>query len=98
MFYFDDFRYGRDDEELLGLRFCNEVVVAADQIYPPPSDQEIELSSNTSSNKDSSKYKGIAKTDGKKDSSSTDVHKIESSVKPTNQKVHPTVGVSYLNG
>ena len=29
-------RYGRDDEELLGLRFCNEVVVAADQIHPPP--------------------------------------------------------------
>jgi len=28
------FRYGREDEELMGLRFCNEIVVAADQVYP----------------------------------------------------------------
>ena len=27
-------RYGREDEELMGLRFCNEVVIAAEQIYP----------------------------------------------------------------
>ena len=31
---FSFFRYGREDEELMGLRFCNEVVVAAEQIYP----------------------------------------------------------------
>jgi hypothetical protein len=30
------FRYGREDEELMGLRFCNEVVIAAEQIYPTP--------------------------------------------------------------
>ena len=29
-------RYGREDEELMGLRFCNEVVIAAEQIYPTP--------------------------------------------------------------
>jgi hypothetical protein len=26
------FRYGREDEELMGLRFCNEVVIAAEQV------------------------------------------------------------------
>ena len=35
------YRYGREDEELMGLRFCNEVVVAAEQIYPTPLDEEI---------------------------------------------------------
>jgi hypothetical protein len=30
------YRYGREDEELMGLRFCNEVVIAAEQIYPTP--------------------------------------------------------------
>jgi hypothetical protein len=25
-------RYGREDEELMGLRFCNEVVIAAEQV------------------------------------------------------------------
>ena len=29
-------RYGRDDEELLGIRFCNEVVVASQQLSPAP--------------------------------------------------------------
>eukprot|EP00094_Tigriopus_californicus_P001097 TCALIF_01062-PA protein Name:"Similar to Arrestin homolog (Heliothis virescens)" AED:0.08 eAED:0.08 QI:0/0/0.33/0.33/1/1/3/778/306 len=29
-------RYGREDEELMGLRFCNEIVIAAEQIYPSP--------------------------------------------------------------
>ena len=28
------FRYGREDEELMGLRFCNEIVISAEQIYP----------------------------------------------------------------
>ena len=27
-------RYGREDEELMGLRFCNEILMAAEQIYP----------------------------------------------------------------
>ncbi|GAB0099206.1 uncharacterized protein DMENIID0001_150540 [Sergentomyia squamirostris] len=30
------FRYGRDDEEVMGLRFCNEAIIALKQIYPKP--------------------------------------------------------------
>ncbi len=29
-------RYGREDEELMGLRFCNEIVIAAEQLHPSP--------------------------------------------------------------
>ncbi len=42
------FRYGREDEELMGLRFCNEVVVAAEQIYPTA--MEIALYKNGNGN------------------------------------------------
>lgn len=41
------FRYGREDEELMGLRFCNEVVVAAEQIHPTA--MEVALTSTSSS-------------------------------------------------
>ena len=41
------YRYGREDEELMGLRFCNEVVVAAEQIYPTPLDEEIKKKKST---------------------------------------------------
>ncbi|XP_033321789.2 phosrestin-2 isoform X1 [Megalopta genalis] len=29
------FRYGREDEEVMGLKFCNEVVMCVAQLYPP---------------------------------------------------------------
>jgi len=29
------FRYGREDEEVLGLRFCNEAILALKQLWPP---------------------------------------------------------------
>jgi len=29
------FRYGREDEEVLGLRFCNEAILALRQLWPP---------------------------------------------------------------
>ncbi|XP_017771215.1 PREDICTED: arrestin homolog isoform X2 [Nicrophorus vespilloides] len=31
------FRYGREDEEVMGLKFCNEAVMCLAQLYPPPS-------------------------------------------------------------
>lgn len=35
------FRYGREDEEVLGLRFCNEAILALKQLWPPlPQDPE----------------------------------------------------------
>ncbi|XP_031367811.1 phosrestin-2-like isoform X2 [Apis dorsata] len=36
------FRYGREDEEVMGLKFCNEAVMCIAQLYPPYSgaDQE----------------------------------------------------------
>lgn len=36
------FRYGREDEEVMGLKFCNEAVMCLAQLYPPyvGSDQE----------------------------------------------------------
>ncbi|XP_059621018.1 arrestin homolog isoform X2 [Phlebotomus argentipes] len=30
------FRYGREDEEVMGLKFCNEAVIALKQIWPQP--------------------------------------------------------------
>lgn len=29
------FRYGREDEEVMGLKFCNEAVMSLAQLYPP---------------------------------------------------------------
>ncbi|CAG9766760.1 unnamed protein product [Ceutorhynchus assimilis] len=29
-------RYGREDEEVMGLKFCNEAVMCLSQLYPPP--------------------------------------------------------------
>lgn len=29
------FRYGREDEEVMGLKFCNEAVMSLGQLYPP---------------------------------------------------------------
>lgn len=31
------FRYGREDEEVMGLKFCNEAVMCLAQLYPPQS-------------------------------------------------------------
>ena len=78
-------RYGRDDEELLGLRFCNEVVVAADQIHPPPDREEIKKEQKIADDSDENTLK-------KSNSDTKSSPKlIEASVKPTNQRVHPTV-------
>ncbi|CAH0559664.1 unnamed protein product [Brassicogethes aeneus] len=30
------FRYGREDEEVMGLKFCNEAIMCLAQLYPPP--------------------------------------------------------------
>ncbi|CAK9812691.1 ARR2 [Anthophora quadrimaculata] len=30
-----NFRYGREDEEVMGLKFCNEAVMCLAQLYPP---------------------------------------------------------------
>nr|CAI5840060.1 unnamed protein product [Callosobruchus analis] len=29
------FRYGREDEEVMGLKFCNEAIMCLAQLYPP---------------------------------------------------------------
>jgi len=29
------FRYGREDEEVMGLKFCNEAIMCLAQIYQP---------------------------------------------------------------
>lgn len=38
------FRYGREDEEVMGLKFCNEAVIALNQIWPRTEDTCTELS------------------------------------------------------
>lgn len=30
------YRYGREDEEVMGLKFCNEAVIALKQLWPKP--------------------------------------------------------------
>ena len=85
-------RYGRDDEELLGLRFCNEVVVAADQIHPPPDREDLKKDNKTTD--DSNKADDNAFKPSGMDAET--IPKIkESSVKPTNQRVHPTVSFQF---
>lgn len=37
-------RYGREDEEVMGLKFCNEAIIALKQIWPTTKEKE-ELSS-----------------------------------------------------
>lgn len=34
--YFFNYRYGREDEEVMGLKFCNEAVIALKQLWPKP--------------------------------------------------------------
>ncbi|XP_001601661.3 arrestin homolog isoform X3 [Nasonia vitripennis] len=36
------FRYGREDEEVMGLKFCNEAIMSLAQLYPPyyPADRQ----------------------------------------------------------
>jgi beta-arrestin len=34
------FRYGREDEEVMGLRFCNEAVMSLNKLFPGPSATE----------------------------------------------------------
>ena len=87
------FRYGRDDEELLGLRFCNEVVIAADQIHPPPEPQDKEEENKLDKNKPDDKCKSNDKGISNADFPERSTQKMGSSIKPTNQKVHPTVGI-----
>lgn len=38
------FRYGREDEEVMGLKFCNEAVIALSQIWPRTEDSPTDLS------------------------------------------------------
>ena len=33
-----ELRYGREDEELMGLQFCNEMILASETLLPEPSD------------------------------------------------------------
>lgn len=33
-------RYGREDEEVMGLKFCNEAIIALKQIWPRTSEKE----------------------------------------------------------
>lgn len=39
-FYFRLFRYGREDEEVMGLKFCNEAIIALKQIWPRTQETE----------------------------------------------------------
>lgn len=33
-------RYGREDEEVMGLKFCNEAIIALKQIWPTSNEKE----------------------------------------------------------
>ena len=48
------FRYGREDEELMGLRFCNEVIVAGEQIFPTPMDETLKTTKQNLGRRNSS--------------------------------------------
>lgn len=38
------FRYGREEDEVMGLNFYKELFLASEQIYPPPEKRNYELS------------------------------------------------------
>lgn len=38
--YAIQFRYGREDEEVMGLKFCNEAIIALKQIWPAVDDEK----------------------------------------------------------
>ena len=33
-------RYGREDEEVMGLKFCNEAIISLKQIWPTTKEKE----------------------------------------------------------
>ena len=35
------YRYGREDEEVMGLKFCNEAIMCLSQLYPPYPDNDL---------------------------------------------------------
>lgn len=37
-------RYGREDEEVMGLKFCNEAIIALKQIWPASEGEKEPLS------------------------------------------------------
>lgn len=37
---FHSHRYGREDEEVMGLKFCNEAIIALKQIWPTSNEKE----------------------------------------------------------
>ena len=65
-------------------------MVAADQIHPPPDRPETKEPPNTNTTKDDNKCQNTGKVLVKCDTPNLSTQ-TESSVKPTNQKVHPTV-------
>ena len=38
-----ELRYGREDEELMGLQFCNEMIIVTHQIYPLQQPQKVSV-------------------------------------------------------
>lgn len=38
------YSYGREDEEVMGLKFCNEAIISLKQIWPESTDEKEELS------------------------------------------------------
>lgn len=38
------FRYGREDDEVMGLKFSKELYLCSEEIYPQPSDSQIKPS------------------------------------------------------
>lgn len=67
-------------------------MIAADQIHPPPDRQDdTEKSSTKKSGEVPSKHSPSDEAFSKTELSNKNIQNNESSVKPTNQKVHPTV-------
>ena len=42
-----ELRYGREDEELMGLQFCNEMIIVTHQIYPLQQAQKVSVTTRT---------------------------------------------------
>ena len=66
-------------------------MIAADQIHPAPDREDNKEPQKSKKGKKDDKGKSTEDDITKNDISDKNTNKTESSVKPTNQKVHPTV-------
>ncbi len=86
-------RYGREDEELMGLRFCNEIVIAAEQLHPSPTTAAAAAAATAATANHSSSSDGAGRPGGRKRSKDKGEEREASASKEGGKKKEPAISV-----